>query len=106
MADHHRDDLARQGHGDGSCGFLLDIQPLENLLAALGKGGLTVEAESQGSGERSELRHYDIVLPQPVLWSSRLFFGSTDVGGFLDSLRLLAERTTRAEKTRATACTC
>ena len=50
MADHHRDDLARQGHPDPRCGFLLDMPPLDNLLAALGKGGLTVEAVGGGPG--------------------------------------------------------
>ncbi len=97
MADFHRDDLARQGHADGRCGFLLDIAPLTNLLAVLGKDGLTVEAESEGGGEPSEVKQYDIVLPQPVLRSSRLFFGDTDVSGFLNELRLLAQRTTRAD---------
>jgi hypothetical protein len=95
IADHHREDLVRQGHVRGHCGFLLDIPKLENALAALGQGGLAVEAESEGA--RAELPHSDIVLTQSVLRSGRLFFGGADLRGFLEQLRALAARAGRAE---------
>ena len=95
MADHYRSDLAKW-HPESRCGFVLEIEPLENMLAVLGKGALAVEAQSPGSAERFELQQRDAILPQQVLRSSRLFFGDTEGGEFLELIRLLARRTKRA----------
>jgi len=83
VADQVRNDLTRQ-HGTGRCGFVIPVGPRENLLAALGKGRLTVEAHGDTEDQRNELPQHGRIffsagapLRPLLLWRHRRrrFFG-------------------------------